>query len=1185
MNVTVPLYVEERRGKGQPAPMFAVRPLFHPLPQRQADQLSRALSKLAQDLRKLLDGLARQPRQDVLADWTFNPQTEEHRVAFNLVLKRHTHRVRMLVVSLPALDRRLAFSPLLPELWFEVARSQRVSDRVEEVLTEHFLKLEKEDDDAFAFPPELTEYSRSWLSSLELDVVPNPELKKKTDELPFFLLGGPPVGSGREELHKVGRCLDWLFPDELDRAVLRDAEVGELTERLGDPDKRPVLLVGPRQAGKTAVVHECVYRRVEKRTSPHASKHNVWLLSPQRLISGMSYVGQWENRLLAILDEAKKSDHVLYFDDLLGLYHAGVHSKSDLSAADVLRPFVERRDVRVLGEITPEALRVLRERDRPLADLFHVLPLREASEAQTRRILISAMRQFEDRFRCRFDVEALPAVLDLQQRYVRDTALPGKAAGFLRQLAVKHKRLDPLLKQIFGHSMADAITRETVLDEFHARSGLSVTFLDGAQKLDRAEVVEALSARVVGQRAAVDAMADVVCVAKARLNDPSRPIACFLFLGPTGVGKTESAKALARYLFGGGGAGGGDDAPSTDTDASSTDANKTKPPEPDPGAGADRLLRFDMNEFVDPGSAARLVGTFHEPEGLLTGAVRRQPFCVILLDEIEKADPGVFDLLLQVLGEGRLTDARGRTADFTNAMIVMTSNLGVREASNSFGLRPAGDTASGAGSAATADADAPVYLAAAERFFRPEFFNRIDRVIPFARLTRPEVARIAQHLMNDVLGREGLVHRRCVLAIDPAALEKVVDAGYHPQLGARALKRAVERQLTQPVAQRLATMTPAAPAVINLYPAGNGIAVHVEPLTEAAQGEAPWARLPLDDPDLVLDCVEDAVVRIEEALAATEPPGGFTLTQGSVSAAQFRYLTVRDQAGRVTAMLKRIDQLLERRAAPKPRLPRYTPPPRAARRLILRSLGQSGGVLWRDLVARENLHSHLAELVDGDDAPADREATELTDRLEELVAEAALLEAMTAISGLDSDRALIFIRPVSGHPRHKYKLIDCYVALFQNRYGMTITRVEDDRFEFDGTLATCTWMLAEMPSAGRVLRSEVGTHLFAGHGDSIAPVQVSVVPVGDGQDPLDAARAHVAAWDRWRADLAAGRAKPDDNPWRLGPLVRVYDAAATVDLRTGLASRGWPEPHDFRRFVLAQLPLPRELSEIQVRSD
>ena len=450
--------------------------------------------------------------------------------------------------------------------------------------------------------------------------------------------GRQAVLEGQGELERVGRCLDRLYPDDLDRAIGRDREVAELARLLGAGDRRPVLVLGPRLVGKTALIHEHVFRTVAGRKNPYRARENVWLLAPQRLISGMSFVGQWEDRLLSILRAAEERRHVLYFDDLLGLFHAGQSRCSNLSMAQVLRPHLERRGVRILAELTPEAFRVLRERDRGLADLFHVLPLDPPAEPDNLRILVGALRHLEGRHRCRFGTDVLPVVLDLQRRYAREAEFPGKAVAYLKRLAVKYQDVDVKYPQ--------------VIDQFHAQTGLAVTFLDARKRLEREEIIESLRRDVVGQDAALEAAADVLGIAKARLNDPDRPLGSLLFLGPTGVGKTQCAKALARYLFG------------------------------DPG----RLLRFDLNEFGAPGSAVRLVGTFAEPEGLLTGAVRRRPFAVVLLDEVEKAHPEVFDVLLQVLGEGRLTDALGRTVDFGNTLIVLTSNLGVRQAESSLGF-------------------------------------------------------------------------------------------------------------------------------------------------------------------------------------------------------------------------------------------------------------------------------------------------------------------------------------------------------------------------------------------------------------------------------------------------------------------------------------------------------------------
>src|SRR5262245_46964109 len=819
MNFRIPIYVYQH-----PAG-YAARPLFVAGRELPNDNLNRLLTKLTREIVTEIEGLARKDRHDAVAAWAFCPRVTTHRIAIDVELRRRVARVKYLVVVFDHMGRRLAFSPAVPDLWFEVTRNEPLEVRAQAVYTEHWRTVERNaDEDEDVRPENVNLSGKAWVQVLELSANV-PAVTPKPPPVNFLFLGGGDTGDGASELRRVGRCLDWLYPDELERAVLRDAEVIELERLLSAPDCRPVLLCGPRQAGKTAVVHECVFRRVAVRKSVHVQRGNVWLVSPQRLISGMSYVGQWEGRLLAILKHAKKRGHVLYFDDLVGLFLAGVTSQSALSAAVVLKPYLERRDVRVLGEITPEGLRVLQERDRGFADLFHLIPVREPTDADTLRILIDQQRRLEGKHGCTFGLDVLPAVADVQRRYDRTAAFPGKAAAVLTRLAVRATTdtqgtptaggTDPLRDR-------PRVSRDDVLADFAARSGLSLAFLDPKQRLDRDEVKKQLQEQVIGQTEAVEALADVVSVAKARLNDPDRPLAAFLFLGPTGVGKTESAKAIARTLFG-------------DTD---------------------RLLRFDLNEFNQPGAAARLVGTFSRPEGLRTAAIRRQPFAVVLLDEVEKAHPEVFDLLLQVLGEARLTDALGRTADFTAAIIIMTSNLGVREAEGNLGFVPEADRSF-------------AYTRAAERFFRPEFFNRLDRVIPFRKLSRDEMSRIARRLVTEVLSREGFSQRKCVLNVAPDALDRVIQAGYDPALGARAMKRAVERELTQPAAARLATLDVNELTVVTV--SSRNIA-----LTVGVQAPGGPAKLPLNARAAIpvrerIEAAWTALEKVDEVLNAIRP--------------------------------------------------------------------------------------------------------------------------------------------------------------------------------------------------------------------------------------------------------------------------------------------------------------------------
>ncbi len=589
---------------------------------------------------------------------------------------------------------------------------------------------------------------------------------------------------------------------------------------------------------------------------------------------------------------------------------------------------------------------------------------------------------------------------------------------------------------------------------------MSLDFLDDGSRLRREDVIEALRHRISGQDEAVEVMADAICIAKARLNDPGRPLATFLFLGPTGVGKTECAKAVCQYLFG----------------------------------DERQLLRFDMNEYLDAASPARLTGTFCDPEGLLTSAIRRQPFSVVLLDEIEKAHPGVFDLLLQVLGEGRLTDALGRTADFGNAIIIMTSNLGAHETRASFGLR------------SVATSDRSVYVAAAERFFRPEFFNRIDRLVPFERLTREQIAGIAQRLIGQLLQRDGLIHRRCVLVVDPAAMERVIDQGFHPDLGARALKRSLERQLTQPVAARLAAVAPDAPALIHLLPVGDGIAVRLDTLIYAPRRPLSPPGLDLADWATALDCIESVIDRADDAIAALDPTG--QLTQGELSLAHYRYLAVRELIEQLRRAVDRLDRL---GSTPPRRGMAVLPVPRT-HRPSKKLLAMTDGDTRRALLAAADIESQMAAM---ESEPA-QFGDSLGDQLVELIGETAMLDAIAGSSNTDA-KCLLWLRsPNIDADWELDALVSVYQSLFSERLGFTAAMVPP---KVDRTHACERAILVEMPGIARLMSLEQGTHLFAGKDRKMTVVQVVATIVGD-REPAD-----LLAGQRTAERLAIGIAR------------------------------------------------------------
>jgi ATP-dependent Clp protease ATP-binding subunit ClpA len=1101
LQIRIPLYFESRQGGPHTGTRYTVRPLFFHQPERTDDTLSRAVAKLTQDLARELAAEGCSPRHESLARYSYYPDLEEHRLNLRLELRRRAISGRFYCVSLRALGRKLAFFPAAPEVWFEYRPGDRFEHRAAAALTAHFRKLEKAAGAEFEFPTYALLDGTAWISPVEISVSLKQKLKRPEFDL-RALLGGGGTSDGNTELHRVGRCLNWLYPGELDRVIFRDREVGELTQLLNAPDRRPILLVGPRLVGKTALVHEYVYRETAQRRITYANRSNVWLLSPQRLVSGMSYVGQWEDRLLAILKTAGRRDHVLYFDDLLGLYRAGISSASSLSMAHVLRPYIERRSGRFVAEMTPEALRVFREQDRGLADQFHVIPVREPPPHETLRILLHHVRQLERQHKCQFELDALPAVVDLSRQYVRDGVFPGKGARFLQQLAVR--------------SPGKPISRTLTLEEFRARSGLRLDFVDPNCKLDRATVLAALRARIIGQSPALEAVADVITIARARLNDPGRPLAALLFLGPTGVGKTECAKATAAFLFG----------------------------------DAARLLRFDMNEYVTPGSAARLVGTFQQPEGLLTSAVQRQPFSVILLDEIEKASSDVHDLLLQVLGEGRLTDAMGRTADFSNAIVVLTSNLGVVEASGSVGFQ---ELASEQGHA---------YVKAAERFFRPEFFNRLDRIIPFENLGRAEISRIARLVISDVLSREGLARRKCYLRIDAETLDAVAGAAFSTRYGARALKRGIERQLTRPVAEKLAQLGPQTLTVLSLAAGAAGLEVDLAPLVDADPYPTSLAILNVRDLDAVYQRSCDALTRIEAQAAAWRPAGAFTATD--LSGPHYRYFLVREIVEEIREAAKRFDDL------------------RAARHQTMRYTGQLPNVrhgpsdydwpprgrLLHDAAAAYDMHEFIRDL----GARPGTAAGSADAQLAELLRQIACLNAVvsSAAAGTSEQVLLLIVVPEAAAGDHAMKLHASYLQLFE---ALSLeTQVMPGPLPA-GMLA----LVVRGGHAAPLASSEEGTHLVLPRQGHFLPLQVIAREVPDDGNPHQivhdiAARRHA----RTRGVQPGGSLPADPLPWQ--PVIRIYEETGrVVDVRTGTIEAGPLTTAAFRNLLLGSLPLPVEL--------
>jgi ATP-dependent Clp protease ATP-binding subunit ClpC len=504
-----------------------------------------------------------------------------------------------------------------------------------------------------------------------------------------------------------------------------------------------LLLVGERGVGKSVVIADAI-RKAHRATAGSDAPPTFWRSNSERLVGRAKYLGEWQ----ALCDQAIQwldvSRGVLWVTDFLNLLQVGGESPEESMAAYLL-PALRRGTLRLIGEASPGELEAARRQLPAFVDCFEPMTLPEMDGQRARRVLELFAAQTRGSRQVEIERTALDAGYRLLHRYVRYERFPGKAMRFFGEC----------VREAVADGQA-VVTESRTITQFARFTGLPERFLRDDQPLDDAEVQAFFSGQLFGQDAAIRQLKDVVYLFKSGLNDPAKPIATLLFAGPTGVGKTAAAKALASYFYG----------------ASS---------------GVDPLFRVDMSEFQHAFQIARLIGTGKRP-GKLVEHVRQRPFSVVLLDEIEKADASVFDMLLGVLDEGRLRDSQGRITDFRGSLIVMTTNLGVRHGAS------AGFASSESGEDATHEI---------RQFFRPEFFNRIDRLVHFAALDRDAIAAIARKELQSLERREGLLRRGLSLRISPAVVDFVALAGFSPRYGARPLQRAVEQHVVAAIARAL----------------------------------------------------------------------------------------------------------------------------------------------------------------------------------------------------------------------------------------------------------------------------------------------------------------------------------------------------------------------------------------------
>lgn len=595
-------------------------------------------------------------------------------------------------------------------------------------------------------------------------------------------------------------------------------EIERMMQILCRRQKNNPLLLGEPGVGKTAVVEGLAQLIVADQVPDILRNRRLVTLDVSALVAGSKYRGEFEERLKKCIKEVEQADDIILFiDELHTIIGAGA-AEGSMDAAAILKPPLSRGEIQIIGATTLDEYRKHLEKDSALERRFQTLVVKEPNEEQAVRIMEGLRDKYEEHHHVHFSDEALQAAVSLSDRYIQDRFLPDKAIDVIDEAGARMRirnmvlpdeiqELDDKLRALRAEKDAaiadqdferaaevrdreakvreerkkaqvewedktekivNEIGVEDIADVVSMTTGVPVSNLTEAEteKLLRMESV--LHERVIGQEEAVTALSKAIRRSRSGLKDPKRPAGSFIFLGPSGVGKTELSKTLAEFLFN----------------------------------SQDALISFDMSEYMEKHTVSRLIGSppgyvGYDEGGQLTTAVRQRPYSVVLFDEIEKAHPDVFNILLQILEEGRLTDAQGRMVDFRNTVIIMTSNVGAREITTT---APLGFSSSGA-TGLNDDEIKTRVMSEVKRLFRPEFLNRIDEIIVFKSLTEDEIVEIVNLMVADL--RDRLIEQNMTINMSDAANRLIAKEGTDLSFGARPLRRAIQRLLEDPISEQI----------------------------------------------------------------------------------------------------------------------------------------------------------------------------------------------------------------------------------------------------------------------------------------------------------------------------------------------------------------------------------------------
>ena len=843
MKIRLPVLIKQKKSKN-----YSIRPLLFPIPIVKHEKYDVAVKKFKKKIEtQFNDFFPDLEKADILILAGLSPEFHIETKEVYVKFKKKIINGKFLLAYFTVNNIHYVCIPALDSLIMVIGQGKNKKDIIlTDIILNFFRDKLKEDETEIDFNKYY--YTNEFHTYIDMQLFINSpfEMIKKSSE-DLSMLNIFRSFNGREEIEKVG--MEWNYNASYARIPSQENAVREIEKALKG-DKPPcIVILGERGSGKTSVINQALKQfhnaeytnlRSELKSSWENVATKTWYVDPLRVIAGMSIIGYWERRFEAILDYIihRQEDIIkpsryytritkiiertnriktsfyprtdrLYIKNLPAFFRVGHTSQSKLSLADVLQVYMENREIAVIAEASPEEWASIKASKRKFTDLFYTIQLDTLQTEELIDVLQYHRVLLEKEDKIRFSNEALIEIIkqSLNTRTKKD--LPSFPVNLLYESARKYGRVN------------ENNIKYAVRKYFRFKSVIT----DTTRKLEQKRVKAFFDAKLVGQEEAKRSLVDIVQLVKAGFNEPKKPLASLLFIGPTGVGKTESAKLLCKYLF--------------EDDKS--------------------FVRINMNEYISFDAVSRLIGSYSNPDGYLTSRVRQLGTCLVLFDEIEKAHSSVHDLLLQVLGEGRLTDTNGQTTDFSNTIIIMTSNLGAEEATKIPGFDSENlDKRS-------------VYRKACEDFFRPEFLNRIDKILPFENLKDEDIEQLVQLQIAKIIKRDGFIERSLMLSIDRKALmemtKKVIDKKY----GARSLKRQLEKNIVEVAGKQLSSFEGKHASILlirykNESPESKFIKLQTEDIFSEARDKIYKSLWEVKEKAIIIEKIRELKERIETIL-------------------------------------------------------------------------------------------------------------------------------------------------------------------------------------------------------------------------------------------------------------------------------------------------------------------------------